>query len=107
KMNDFDDAMLGQVPAMIARVHASCIGTDIPRANALTFLQLGLESEQPYIAALLWVSGLEAIFDSRGRDEFRKKLCNCLDPQTPAFPNWQSKPVAPPYTVADIAIPLF
>jgi hypothetical protein len=107
KMNEFDDAILGQVPAMIARVHAAFTGTDIPHANALTFLQLGLESEQPYIAALLWVSGLEAIFDSRRRDEFKNKLCGCLGPQTPAFPNWHSKPVAPPYTVEEIATPLF
>jgi hypothetical protein len=41
---------------------------------------------------LLWVTGLEAIFDSGGREEFEKKLCDCLGPQTPAFPNWHSEP---------------
>jgi hypothetical protein len=50
---------------------------------------------------------LEAIFDSGGTDKFKRKLCSCLGPQTPAFPNWHSKPDAPPYTVEEIAGPLF
>jgi hypothetical protein len=107
RMNEFDDAMLAQMPDMIMRVRAAFAGSDVPRSNALTFLQLGLESEQPYIAGLLWVTGLEAIFESGGRDEFKKKLCDCLGPQTLAFPNWHSKPDAPSYTVEKIAIPLF
>jgi hypothetical protein len=107
RVNEFDDAMLAQMPVMITRVRAALAGSDVPRANALTFLQLGLESEQPYIAGLLWVTGLEAIFDSRRKDEFKKKLCDCLGPRTLAFPNWHSKPDAPPYTVEEIAIPLF
>lgn len=107
RMNEFDDGMLAKVPNMIARVHAAFTGTDVPRANALTFLQLGLETEQPYQAGLLWVTGLEAIFDSGGREKFKKKLCACLGPQAPTFPNWHSKPNAPPYTVEEIAIPLF
>ena len=107
RMNEFDDAMLAQMPVMIARVRAALTGPDVPRANALTFLQLGLESEQPYIAGLLWVTGLEAIFDSGGKDKFKKKLCDCLGPQTLAFSNWHSKPDAPTYTVEELAIPLF
>jgi len=106
-MNEFDDAMLTQVPGMINRIRAIFTNRDIPRINALTFLQLGLEIDQPYIAGLLWMTGLEAIFDSGGKEKFKKKLCDCLGPQTPAFPNWHSKPDAPPYTVEDIAIPLF
>jgi hypothetical protein len=106
-MNKFNARMLARVPAMIARVQAAFTGSDIPLSNALTFLQLGLESDQPYIAGLLWVTGLEAIFDSRGRDAFKRKLCDCLGPRTPAFPNWHSKRAAPPYTVEEIAIPLF
>src|SRR6202007_876770 len=48
RMNDFDDAMMAQVPNMLTRVRAVLTGPDVPTANALTFLQLGLESEQPY-----------------------------------------------------------
>jgi len=107
RVNEFNDAMLAQMPDMITRVQSALAGPDVPRANALTFLQLGLESEQPYIAGLLWVTGLEAIFDSRRRDEFKNKLCNCLGPQTLAFPNWHSKPDAPSCTVEEVAIPLF
>jgi hypothetical protein len=77
RVNEFDDAMLAQMPVMITRVRAALAGPNVPYANALTFLQLGLESEQPYIAGLLWVTGLEAIFDSRGKDKFKKKLCDC------------------------------
>ena len=107
RMNEFDDGMLAEVPGMITRIRAVHSNRDIPRINALTFLQLGLEIEQPYIAGLLWMTGLEAIFDSGGKEKFKKKLCDCLGPQTTAFPNWHSKSDAPPYTVEDIAIPLF
>jgi len=106
-MNKFDDAMLAGVPAMIDRIQPVMDGRNVEQKNALTLLQLGLEHFHPYIAGLLWVTGLEAIFDSGGREEFKKKLCDCLGQQTPAFPNWHSKLDAPLYTVEEIAIPLF
>jgi hypothetical protein len=105
--NKFDDAMLAAVPAMIDRIQPVMDGRSVEKRNALSLLQLGLEHFHPYIAALLWVTGLEAIFDSGGLTQFKKKLCDCLGPQTPAFPNWHSKPDAPPYTVEEIAVPLF
>ena len=107
RMNRFDDAMLAQVPAMIDRIQPVMDGQSVGKKNALTLLQLGLEHFHPYIAGLLWVTGLEAIFDSRGKENFNKKLCDCLGPQTLAFPNWHSKPDAPPYTVEEVAMPLF
>jgi len=107
RMNRFDDAMLAQVPAMINRIQPVMDGQSVGKKNALTLLQLGLEHFHPYIAGLLWVTGLEALFDSRRRDEFKRKLCDCLGPQTLAFPNWHSKPDAPPYTVEEVAMPLF
>jgi hypothetical protein len=94
-MNEFDNAMLAEVPAMIDRIQPVMGGRNVEMKNALTLLQLGLEHFHPYIAGLLWVTGLEAIFDSGGRMEFKKKLCDCLGPQTPAFPNWHSKPDPP------------
>ena len=106
-LNEFDDAMLAQVPRMIDRIQPVMDGKNVELKNALTLLQLGLEQFHPYIAGLLWVTGLEAIFDSGGREALKKKLCDCLGAQTPAFPNWHSEPDAPNYTVEELAIPLF
>jgi hypothetical protein len=105
--NKFDAAMLAQVPALIERIQPVMDGSNVEQKNALTLLQLGLEHFHPYIAGLLWVTGLEAIFDSRGREEFKKKLCDCLGSQTMVFPNWHSHPDAPAYTVEELSIPLF
>jgi hypothetical protein len=107
EMSEFDDAMLAQVPAMIERIQPVMDGKNVEQKNALTLLQLGLEHFHPYIAGLLWVTGLEAIFDSGGREAFKEKLCDCLGAQTLAFPNWHSEPDAPKYTVEELAIPLF
>jgi hypothetical protein len=92
RMNKFDDALLARVPAMIDRIQPVMAGKNVDHKNALTLLQL---------------MGLEAIFDSGTRDDFKEKLCECLGPKTPAFPNWHSKSDAPSYTVEDIAIPLY
>jgi hypothetical protein len=107
RMNRFNDEMLLQVPTMIDRIQPVLDGENVKLKNALSLLQLGLEHFHPYIAGLLWVTGLEAIFDSRRRDAFKDKLCDCLGPQTLAFPNWYSRDDAPQYTVEEIAIPLF
>jgi hypothetical protein len=85
-VNEFDDAMLAKMPDMIMRIQSAFVGPDVPHANALTFLQLGLESEQPLIAGLLWVTGLEAIFDSRRRDEFKKKALRLPRPSDARIP---------------------
>ena len=66
-MNKFDDAMLARVPAMIDRIQPVMDGRNVEQKNALTLLQLGLEHFHPYIAGLLWITGLEAIFDSGGK----------------------------------------
>ena len=106
-MNRFDGSMLAQVPAMFNRIQRVMDGNSAEQKNALTLLQLGLEHFHPYVAGLLWVTGLEAIFDSGGKEEFKRKLCACLGPQTLAFPNWHSEPDAPQHTVEELAIPLF
>ena len=59
-MNEFSTAMLAQVPAMIDRIQPVMDGSNVEQKNALTLLQLGLEHFHPYIAGLLWVTGLEA-----------------------------------------------
>ena len=65
--NKFDDAMLASLPALIHRISLVMEGQNPQQKNALILLQLGLEHFHPYIAGLLWVTGLEAIFDSGGR----------------------------------------
>jgi hypothetical protein len=105
--NKFSDAMLAQVPGMIDRIQPVMDGKSVEKKNALTLLQLGLEHFHPYIAGLLWVTGLEAIFDSGGKEAFKGMLCDCLGSQALAFPNWHSKSDAPKLTVEELAIPLF
>ena len=78
RMREFDDELLAQVPTMISRVRQVMNGTNAERKNAIILLQLALEHMHPLIAGLLNVMGMEAIFDSRNRHDFKKKLCDCL-----------------------------
>lgn len=103
----FDAALLPDVIAMIPRVKAVLEGTNAERKNAVTLLQLGLESYHPLIAGMLWVTGMEAIFDSGDRYDFKKKLCACLGPDTLVFPDWNDLTGPLPYTVQGIAIDLY
>jgi hypothetical protein len=49
--------------------------------------------------------GLEAIFDSWGKEDFRKNLCACLGENTLVFPDWHAQ--RPNLTVGDIAFDLY
>jgi len=52
--------------------------------------------------------GMEALFDSDNRNDFKKKLCDCLGPATLAFPDWNSShSAAPNKTVDELAVPLY
>ena len=106
-MNLFDNSMLAQVPPLIDRVQAAFDTKNIVLHNVITLLQLGLEHFHPYIAGMLWMMGLEAMFDSGGKELFQKALCDCLGEGTPVFPNWHGRYDAPAYTVGEIAIPLY
>lgn len=107
KRRAFDAEFLSQVPDIIARVQHVMDGKDTRRRNAVYLFQLALEHFHPYVAALLAVSGMEAIFDSWGRNEFKKNLCKCLGASTLSFPNW-NPPETPPerLTVERLAGPL-
>jgi hypothetical protein len=102
---NFDQELLRRVPGTIEGVKQIMNGPSAERRNAFILLQLGLEHFHPLIAGLLWVMGLEAIFDSENRNDFKKKLCACLGPSTAAFPSWNAQP--PVETVEDIAIHLY
>jgi hypothetical protein len=92
------------VPSTIESIQRIMKGPSAERRNAFHLLQLGLEHFHPLIAGLLWVMGLEAIFDSCRKEDFKKKLCACLGPSTMVFPDWSAQ--QPDYTVKDIAIHL-
>ncbi len=101
----YDAEMLGRVPEMIARIQRVTDGAKVEPKNALTLLQLGLEHFHPLIAGLFWVMGMEAIFNSTNRNDFKTKLCDCLGADTLAFPQWSTP--GPAYTVGEIALDLY
>jgi hypothetical protein len=109
RLKRFDSNCLREASALIPRVQAAISGTSVPNRNAITTLQLGLEtySYHHFIAGLLWVMGMEAIFDSRNRNDFSTKLCDLLGADTLVFPAWNNVPNSPPQTVQEIAIDLY
>ena len=107
RLKRFDAEMLRGVIDMIPRVRAVLEGPNAELKNAVTLLQLGLESYHPLIAGMLWVMGMEAIFDSSNRNDFRDKLCALLGPNTLAFPDWNDQTGPLPYTVQGIAVDLY
>jgi hypothetical protein len=109
RLKRFDTACLSEAIALIPRVQASLTGASVPQKNAITTLQLGMETYayHQYIAGLLWVTGMEAIFDSQNRNDFSDKLCDLLGPETPAFPDWSAVTEPAPWTVKDIAVDLY
>lgn len=109
RLKRFDTTCLSEAIALIPHVQASLTGASIPQKNAITTLQLGMETYayHQYIAGLLWVMGMEAIFDSQNRNDFSDKLCNLLGPDTPAFPNWTAVTEPPLWRVKDIAMDLY
>jgi hypothetical protein len=104
----FDRPLLEQVPGMIQRVAAAFNSGDVAKKNAITLLQLSLEHFHPLISGLFAVMGMEALFDSGNRTDFKNKLCDCLGPKTLVFPDWNTRRlVAPKYTVEESAVPLY
>lgn len=108
RLRAFDTSLLNKALPMLYRVRALMAGSDIPKKNAVHLLQLALEHPHPYIACLLAVTGMEAIFDSKDRWDFERKLCDLLGASTLAFPDWNS-PDFPPltYTVKGLAVHLY
>jgi hypothetical protein len=101
----FDQQLLVGVPGLIADIQEFVSASNAEPRNALILLHLGLEHFHPLVGGLLWVMGLEALFDSQGRNDFKNKLCECLGSSERAFPAWSSG--QPAYTVEDVAIDLY
>jgi hypothetical protein len=95
KRRMFDEALLSEVPATIARVQNVMDGNNIRKRNAIHLFQLALEHYHPYVAALLAVAGIEAVLDCWDRKEFKQSLCDCLGASAQAFPDWNSPEVPP------------
>ncbi len=101
----FDQELLKRVPATIDSVQRIMKGPNAERRNAIILLQLGLEHFHPLVAGLLWVMGLEAIFDSGGKEKFKQKLCDCLGENALVFPDWHAQ--QRDWTVGAIAIDMY
>jgi hypothetical protein len=95
----FDRGPLITVPSTIGRIRQIMRGPSAERRNAFILLQLGLEHFHPLLAGLLWVMGLEAVFNSADNHDFKRKLCDNLGPATEVLPGWK--------TVDEIAIHLY
>ena len=107
-IRSFDTEFIAQVPAIIERIMRVMGGTAAEPKNAINLLQLGLEHFHPVLKGLLCVMGLEAALDGKGRNDFRKRLCECLGESTHVFPDWNSPSYQPPaYTVGRIAVDLY
>ena len=104
----FDTKFISQVPAIIGRIMRVMSGRAAEPKNAINLLQLGLEHFHPLLKGLLCVMGLEAVLDGEGRNDFRKRLCECLGESTQVFPDWNSPSYQPPaYAVGQIAVDLY
>ena len=59
RLKRFDSVCLSQAVALISRVQAAITGGSVAQKNAITTLQLGLETYgyHRYIAGLLWGNG--------------------------------------------------
>ena len=108
RMREFDEPLLAQVSSMIPKIFKVMKGTNAENKNSIILLQLALEQPHPLISGLLSIMGMEARFESEGRDDFKNKLCACLGPSTRAFPDWNSPNFPQPrYTVEELAIPIY
>ena len=108
-LHTFDTSQISQIPDLIQKVQKVMQGSKAETKNAIYLLQMALEHNNPLIAGLLGVMGLEAIFNSQNRNEFRGSLSKCLGESAHIFADWNSAAgLSPPsYTVDDNAIPLY
>ena len=108
RMRALNTSLFVDVAATIKRVNRLMHGESAEKKNAIYLLQMALEHYHPLIKGLLSVAGLDALFDSQDRWDFRNKLCQSLGASTPAFPDWNSPifPV-PQFTVEQVAIDLY
>jgi hypothetical protein len=88
------------LPRMLKRMEAG----SAEQKNSVILLQLALEHLHPLVKGLFAVMGLDALFNSQGGSDFKRKLCQRLGESTQVFPDWMSPGAPPPnYTVGEVA----
>ena len=108
RLRRFDSDLIAQLCELIPKVLARMEKGSAEERNAVILLQLSLEHFHPLISGLLSVMGLEALFDSKDRNDFKRKLCERIGESTLVFPAWNSPSIPQPkYTVADVALHLY
>ena len=104
----FDIDLINQSKALMPGVLARMESGSAEQRISVILLQFALEHLHPLIKGLLAVMGLEAIFDSQGRNDFEKKVCQRISSSTRVFPGWNSPSVPPPkHTVGEVALHLY
>ncbi len=107
-MRRFDGKLIALLREIVPKVLVRMEKGSAEERNAVILLQLSLEHLHPLIKGLFAVMGLEALFNSKDRNDFKRKLCERLGESTLVFPDWNSPGIAPPnYTVADVALHLY
>lgn len=108
QMPPFDAKLITQLQDFLPKVMARMKDGSVEERNSINLLQLSLEHFHPLIKCLLSVVGLDALLDSKDRNDFKMKLCGRLGEVAQVFPDWNSPSTSPPkYSVADIAVHLY
>lgn len=108
ELRRFDNKLITALHELVPKLLFRMSNGSAEQKNSVNLLQFSLEHLHPLIKGLFAVMGLEAVFDSRDRWQFKNKLCNCLGESTLAFPDWNSPGLSPPtFTVGEIAVELY
>jgi len=108
QLRSFDLDLINCSKALMPKVLARMETGSAEQRNSVIMLQLALEHFHPLIKGLFAVMGLEALFDSENRNDFKEKLCQRLGSSTQVFPDWNVPSVpAPKYTVGEVALHLY
>ncbi|MGB6482996.1 MAG: hypothetical protein WBE86_05865 [Candidatus Acidiferrales bacterium] len=74
--------------------------------NPLYFLELGMESNHPYLRTFLWVTGLDALLMANNKAQFEQRLgnlCGMDSPISPSIPTFGQ----PRHRVGEVAADLY
>ena len=108
ELRRFDNRLIAEVRDLMPKVLFRMKNGSAEQKNSIHLLQFSLEHLHPLVKGLFAVMGMEAVFDSGGRAQFKTKLCDCLGESTLAFPDWNSLLSSPPpFTVGEIAVDLY
>lgn len=108
ELRRFDDNLIAQLRDLMPKVLIRMKNGSAEQKNSVHLLQFSLEHLHPLVRGLFAVMGLDAVFNSGGRSQFKADLCDCLGESTLVFPDWNSPRFSPPtLTVGEIALDLY